>query len=110
MTEDESFQEIADDIAVARDEDFEPVTEPFEPLIEALGLAPPDQAVEQILVYRESPDRECYSCGESIPANSRTLDEGEAYLIQRVNEPDSPYPSIERTYHVDCWDRRRDRS
>lgn len=110
MTEDESFQKIADDIAVARDADLEPVTEPFEPMIEALGLAPQDQAAEKILVYRESPDRECYSCGEAIPSNSRNLDAGEEYLIQRVNEPDSPYPLLERTYHVECWDRRRDRA
>lgn len=110
MTEDESFQGIADDIAVARDEDLEPVTEPFEPLVEALRLSPPDEAAEQILVYRESPDRECYSCGEAIPSNSRNLEEGEEYLIHRVNETDSPYPLIERTYHVDCWDRRRNRA
>lgn len=104
MTEDESFQEIADDISVAKNQEMEQDTEPFQPLIEDLGLGKQDDAAEQILIYRESPERECFVCGESIPEDSRNLDTGDEYLIQRVNEEDSPYPLSERTFHVDCWD------
>jgi hypothetical protein len=107
MSEDESFQELADDIAVAKNRELEQDTEPFQPLIEDLGLGEKDDAAEQILVYRESPDRECFVCGESIPEDSRNLDTGEEYLIQRVNEEGSPYPLTERTFHTECWEKHR---
>lgn len=110
MGEDDSFREVAEDVALAKDGDGDRVVEPFAPLIEELGIEEEGARgpAEQILVYRESPERECFVCGESLPSGSRSLDEGEQYLIQRENVAGSPFPLTERTFHADCWTEYRD--
>ncbi|MFB6109894.1 MAG: hypothetical protein ABEJ60_03340 [Halodesulfurarchaeum sp.] len=101
--EDDSFQGIAADLAVAKNREMEQVTGPFEAVLDDLGLGEPDELAEQILIYRGPPDRECFVCGESIPEDGRNPGEGEEYLIQRVNEADSPFPLTERAFHTECW-------
>jgi hypothetical protein len=100
----EPVQHLAEELAVATNRNSEPEDEPFKPLIDDLGLEERAESQEQLLIYRETPDRECFVCGESIPDHGHALDGGEQYLVQRTNREDSPYPLTERTFHAECWD------
>lgn len=80
--------------------------EPFEDLIKELGYDNIDQedGTEHVLVYRGNPDRECTVCGKDIPGDSREMQEGDQYLILREKPEDKPFPLVEKTYHINCYE------
>jgi len=79
----------------------------FHEILDDLGYDTEDTAEDgehDILVYRKTiSDRVCYHCKEPVQTEE-SLDKGKEYLIQRINEEDSPFPCTERTFHTSCWD------
>lgn len=111
------FRDLARDLGVVGDGDPDSpagsgaateAEEPFADLVEALGLGERAEDAEELLVYRDSPDRRCFVCEEPLPETGQTLDGGEEYLIQRVNVEGEPYPLTERSFHPECWDEYRE--
>lgn len=83
----------------------------FHEVLQDLGHDPQDleQGENHILVYREPPseNRTCHHCKENVHTGE-SLEQGEEYVLHRVNEEGSPFPLREKTFHVDCWEEYRE--